>query len=90
MPRARAPEGEGRDLAGPVLLPGGVTPALSERERIALEMAAAGSVSGTLAEWPVLAAAFRVLGEDVPLCTGALELKARVREILDRPGRGRA
>lgn len=59
---------------------------LSERECLALEAAAAGMTSGRLEEWPILAAAFRALGQPTLPCTGAVALKARAQEILGRTG----
>lgn len=44
--------------------------------RLALESAAHGLVSGTLSEWPVLAAALREAGHPLPLTARASEIKA--------------
>ncbi len=55
----------------------------SERmERHAVEMAAAGHVSGTLAEWPALQAAFRTRGWDVPPTVGAAAMRGLAEEAL--------
>lgn len=43
--------------------------------RLQIEMAAAGCVSGTLAEWPHLKAALRRWGVQLPDSTTARELK---------------
>ena len=43
----------------------GNTGTVTGRERLALEQAASGCVSGTLAEWPVLLAAFASVGVNV-------------------------
>jgi hypothetical protein len=63
----------------------GTAAELREREREALVMAAGGFVSGTLSEWPLLARAFRVLGEPAAPSMGLAEMKARARELLGRP-----
>jgi hypothetical protein len=42
-------------------------------------------VSGRLAEWPVLAAAFRAVEEPADPCMGAAEMRARARAILEHP-----
>jgi hypothetical protein len=49
--------------------------ALTPREQQAIREAAAGCVSGRLSEWPVLAAAFRKHGLDVP---GSVNARAAV------------
>ncbi|MBI3932395.1 MAG: hypothetical protein HY317_03190 [Acidobacteria bacterium] len=55
---------------------------LSERERLALEGAARGCVSGTLAEWPELAGAFAVLGWKVPATIRAGAMRGLARAAL--------
>ena len=53
------------------------------RERLALEQAARGCVSGTLAEWPVLASAFRAVGVVVDLDARASVLRLLARAALE-------
>lgn len=53
-------------------------------QRAALEMAAAGCVSGRLSEWPILAAAFHALGVEARLSMGAPEMRARAQAALGR------
>ena len=55
---------------------------LSLRERVALHMAATGHVSGCLAEWPVLASAFRKLGIVAPLDLRKWRMRRLARQAL--------
>jgi hypothetical protein len=48
---------------------------LAELELLALEMASRGCVSRTLAEWPILARAFRAMGWNPPLTIGVAEMR---------------
>lgn len=57
--------------------------AATEFDRLQVQMAAKGCVSGTLAEWPYLAGALRRYGFDLPPETEARHLRDLSREILD-------
>lgn len=50
--------------------------------RLALESAAHGLVSGTLSEWPVLAAALRAAGRPLPNTARTEEMRAAARAAL--------
>ena len=50
-----------------------------------IEMAAKGCVSGTLKEWPMLAAALRKLGHELPPTTPAQELRDLCRAAVNSP-----
>lgn len=50
-----------------------------------IEMAAKGCVSGTLKEWPMLAAALRKLGHELPPTTPAQELRNLCRAAVNSP-----
>ena len=57
---------------------------LTDRERLALQMAARGFVSGSLAEWPEPVGAFVVAGVPLPVDAGLVAMKAAAREALAR------
>lgn len=56
---------------------------LNDHDRLQIEMAAQGCVSGTLAEWPHLMGALRRAGFDLPAKTEAWRLRGLSRQILD-------
>jgi len=56
--------------------------AVAVLELLALRMAASGHVSGELREWPLLLAAFRRHGWDVPLDLGVPGMRALAWEAL--------
>ena len=55
---------------------------MKTRHRLALEAAARGLVSGTLEEWPLLAAALRESGHPLPLTAGLREMRAAAQDAL--------
>lgn len=55
---------------------------LNEHDRLQIEMAAQGCVSGTLAEWPHLMGALRRVGFDLPAKTEAWRLRNLCQQIL--------
>lgn len=55
---------------------------LSEYERIAVEMAGIGCISGTLNEWPFLLVALRKLGYEVTRDTTSTEAKKICRKLI--------
>lgn len=58
--------------------------ALTGPERLAVRQAAAGCISGTLAEWPLLVSAFRKSGLVIPETIGAPAVKALARFLEGR------
>ena len=55
---------------------------ITDREVRALRMAASGHVSGTLAEWPELAGAFRAMGWTVPATLVASAMRGLAKAAL--------
>lgn len=56
---------------------------INDHDRLQIEMAARGCVSGTLAEWPHLMGALRRSGFDLPAKTEAWRLRNLSRQILE-------
>ena len=54
---------------------------MNPEHHIAIDMAAHGMVSGTLAEWPLLKSAMKAAGVDYPDGTTAAQLKQICREL---------
>jgi len=59
--------------------------ALEDIEVLALRMAESGCVSGRLAEWPLLARAFRAFGWEVPDTVGVSAMRGLARAALHQP-----
>jgi hypothetical protein len=55
---------------------------LTKHQRVQIEMAAMGAVSGTIIEWPHLRRALRALGYELPDDASALEMREMCREVL--------
>jgi len=55
---------------------------MNDHYQLQIKMAAKGCVSGTLSEWPHLAAALKSAGFDLPLTTEARHLIDLCREIV--------
>lgn len=54
---------------------------MKQSQRIAIDMAAAGCISGTVDEWPLLRQVLRELGHEIPDGTPYQEVVALCRDI---------
>ena len=57
---------------------------MTDRDHLQLDQAARGCVSGTLAEWPLLQAALKRCGVNLPATAARSEMMAASAECLDR------
>lgn len=68
-----------------VRIPGGLPIMnLTEREILAIEMAAGGYVSSPLGEWPILSSAFNKFGLNLDPRTGNIVIKKIAKSILNK------
>lgn len=58
---------------------------MNDRDQLQLEQAARGCVSGTLAEWPLLQAALKRCGVNLPATADRAEMIAASAECLGQP-----